>query len=144
MEDNRVGLETTDEKQFSLTELFNIQFTYALMYGMKPDDYWHGEAELFWAYRTSFLKKQEVEFERENALLWLGGIYQRQALYDWWTHSHDTKGKVDYFEKPINHSKEKEKELELKEEEKKLQNERNIRFMVSKSHNALIKSQKKK
>lgn len=109
------------------------------MYGMTPDQFWHDEAELFWAYRTSFLEKQRLEMEKTNISLWLSGLYNLRAMTVIETH-----GKSNYPEEPFDLSGGKVRDEEKKQIDLKAENERNIKFMVARSKLALEKQKKSK
>jgi hypothetical protein len=110
------------------------------MYGMKPDEYWHGKAELFWAYRTSFILKEKREFDKSNYLSWLNGLYNQRAIASSMGAKDQLGQSVSYFEKPIDFFglNEEKMKTDLKE-----QNERNVRTMIAQSHLSLLRKQKK-
>ena len=45
------------------------------MFGMSSKEFWEDDPQLYWAYRTFYLKKQEEDFERDNQYMWLQGMY---------------------------------------------------------------------
>jgi len=110
------------------------------MYGMTPEQFWHSEAELFWAYRTSFILREKREFEKANYLSWLNGLYNQSAISSVLGAKDQYGNQAKYFEKPIdfNEINEEKVKLDLKE-----QNERNIKTMIAQSHLSLLRSQKK-
>lgn len=114
------------------------------MYGMSLEEFWYGEADLFFAYRTSFMYKRELEQNDMDTHAWLSGLYVRQALAELWTHGMQKGGtKTKYFEEPISISKSKQKEVD--EKQKKIEeNERNVKFMVAQAHLALIRKKGEK
>ena len=109
------------------------------MYGMTPNQFWYDEAELFWAYRTSFLEKQRLEMERTNVSLWLSGIYHLRAMAEV-----ETGGKSKYPREPFDLSGGNVESAEKKEIDLKAENERNIKFMIARSKLALEKQKKSK
>lgn len=49
------------------------------MFGMSSDDFWENDPQLYWAYRTFYLKKKEVEQEEMKRELWLKGSIEFMA-----------------------------------------------------------------
>ncbi|MCI9585267.1 MAG: hypothetical protein HFH45_01365 [Bacilli bacterium] len=47
---------------------------------MSADEFWKQDPELFWAYRFSYIKKQEFEHKTSNYNAWLQGAYFYEAL----------------------------------------------------------------
>lgn len=45
------------------------------MFGMSSKEFWEEDPQLYWAYRTFYLKQQEESFERDNQYMWLQGMY---------------------------------------------------------------------
>ena len=43
------------------------------MFGMSSDDFWENDPQLYWAYRTFYLKQKEVEQEEMKYEIWLKG-----------------------------------------------------------------------
>ena len=43
------------------------------MFGMSSTDFWENDPQLYWAYRTFYLKKKEIEVEEEKYKTWLQG-----------------------------------------------------------------------
>lgn len=109
------------------------------MYGMSFEEFWYGEADLFFAYRTSFLYKRELEQLDADTHAWLSGLYVRQALSELWTHGMQKGGtKANYFEEPISLLR-KKKEKEDVAQKKIEENERNVKFMVAQAHISLMR-----
>lgn len=46
------------------------------MFGMSSTDFWENDPQLYWAYRTFYLKKQEYEQENIKYTAWLNGNMQ--------------------------------------------------------------------
>jgi hypothetical protein len=132
------------EKFESVKEYFDFLLPQALMYGMTPDQFWHDEAELFWAYRTSFLLKRQNELDNTNYSSWLNGLYMISAIATALGSTRKDGSKVSYFEKPIDLYAKSEHDI-IKKSEKDIiaENERNIKFMVAQSQVALMKKKKK-
>lgn len=47
------------------------------MFGMSSEEFWEGEPQLYWAYRTFYIKKieqeQKIETENMKRMAWLNG-----------------------------------------------------------------------
>lgn len=43
------------------------------MFGMSSYDFWENDPQLYWAYRTFYLKQKEVEQEQMKYEIWLKG-----------------------------------------------------------------------
>lgn len=69
-----------EEKEISsYTEFYyNELFPSAIMFGMSSTEFWEEEPQLYWAYRFSFIKKEETEAKKQSEQLklgvWLNGI----------------------------------------------------------------------
>ena len=46
------------------------------MFGMSSTDFWENDPQLYWAYRTFYLKKNEMEVELTKYNAWLNGNMQ--------------------------------------------------------------------
>jgi hypothetical protein len=46
------------------------------MFGMSSTDFWENDPQLYWAYRTFYLKKLEMEGETSKYNAWLNGNTQ--------------------------------------------------------------------
>lgn len=55
---------------------FNELFPSAIMFGMSSTDFWENDPQLYWAYRTFYLKKQEYDAENTKYNAWLNGNTQ--------------------------------------------------------------------
>ena len=55
---------------------FNELFPSAIMFGMSSTDFWENDPQLYWAYRTFYLKKQEYDAESTKYNAWLNGNMQ--------------------------------------------------------------------
>lgn len=86
--------------QFDDTEhYFNWLFTHAIQYGMTYDDFWlNNDPTLFWAYHTSFINRVKFDFECQNQMAWLSGVYNLRAFQCVMASEKDN---VVYFDKPI-------------------------------------------
>ena len=49
------------------------------MFGMSSTDFWEGDPQLYWAYRTFYLKRKEIEAEEMKYNAWLIGNMQSIA-----------------------------------------------------------------
>lgn len=64
----------------SFTEYYlNELFPSAIMFGMSSTDFWDNDPQLYWAYRTFYLKQKELEIEQEKYNAWLLGNMQSIA-----------------------------------------------------------------
>ena len=55
---------------------FNELFPSAIMFGMSSTDFWENDPQLYWAYRTFYLKKKEYDSETMKYNAWLNGNTQ--------------------------------------------------------------------
>lgn len=55
---------------------FNELFPSAIMFGMSSTDFWENDPQLYWAYRTFYLRKQEYDSETMKYTAWLNGNTQ--------------------------------------------------------------------
>lgn len=55
---------------------FNELFPSAIMFGMSSTDFWENDPQLYWAYRTFYLRKKEYESEEMKYNAWLNGNTQ--------------------------------------------------------------------
>jgi hypothetical protein len=71
------------------------------MFGMSSKEFWEEDPQLYWAYRTFYLKKQEEDFKRDNEYMWLQGMY----IYEGFSialHNVFSNQKKHYTDKPYN------------------------------------------
>lgn len=45
------------------------------MFGMTEKEFWEDDPQLYWSYQTFYLKKQNLDMERDNQYMWLQGMY---------------------------------------------------------------------
>lgn len=69
------------------------------MFGMSSEEFWEQDPQLYWAYRTFYLKKQELESEKDNQYMWLQGMYIYDAV-SVALHNALSKTKVEYPKTP--------------------------------------------
>ena len=50
------------------------------MFGMSSTEFWEDDPQLYWAYRTFYLKKREVEIETLKYDAWLKGSMDYMAV----------------------------------------------------------------
>ncbi len=85
---------------------------YAIQFGMSYEQYWKGDAELYWAYQVAFENKIKFEQEIENNISWLRGLYMYQAYsavqYNLNRQKHEQP--MNYLDKPIDFEEEKRKQ----------------------------------
>ena len=77
------------------------------MYGMSSEEFWEDDPQLYWAYRTFYLKKLEEQEMQIDYQCWLNGLYVFNAfsnvlggMFD-----KDKTKEYKYIEKPITMSK---------------------------------------
>lgn len=51
------------------------------MFGMSSTDFWEGDPQLYWAYRTFYFKKIEMEGDTMKYNAWLNGNTQSVGTY---------------------------------------------------------------
>lgn len=78
------------------------------MFGMSGKEFWEDDPQLYWSYRTFYLKKMELETERLNYENWLNGSYTYLAVSIALNNSF-SKNKIDYPNKPLGTEKQKAK-----------------------------------
>lgn len=78
------------------------------MFGMSSKEFWEEEPQLYWSYRTFYLKKIQEEAEKSNYNSWLQGYYNCVAVSVSINNAFN-KQKIDYPKEPIGKSKKKEK-----------------------------------
>jgi len=111
---------------------------------MTYNQYWHKEPELFWAYRSAYEQKQDVEFEIENYKAWLNGLYNCKAFEVVYYNFNRKEGAtpMSYLEKPFDFkemAKKSKEEIRL-EKQKKL--ETDVKAMLNRGKNILKNSKK--
>ena len=50
------------------------------MFGMSSTEFWEEDPQLYWAYRTFYLKKKETEYEEMRYDAWLKGSMDYMAV----------------------------------------------------------------
>ena len=111
-----------------------------MMYGMSYDDYWHGSADMLYAYRTSFLIKEKYEQQKNNSIAWLNGLYNQMAIASC-LDTREEPDRIKYYERPIDFEQDR-KEAELKR--LKEIEEAKIKAMAIKAKNILNKQKNSK
>lgn len=105
---------------------------------MSYDEYWYGEAELFWAYRQAYLNKVEQDIEFANYKSWLSGLYNFIAYGTVESNMNRKEGEepISYIEKPIDFTEQARLEAQQKKEEeeklRKIQAEVQLKNLLSK------------
>lgn len=121
---------------------------YALQYGMSLEEFWFGEAELFFAYRSAYLASKKEQIELMNYSAWLNGLYNVRALWsvNGMIHaSEDSRDDIpEYFDKPIDIFGDKEKPKEDAIIKQKIKHENNIKVLVAQTQIKLMNEKKKK
>lgn len=97
---------------------------------MPLQEFWNDEPDLLWAYRKSYIEKEEFKKEMINFQSWLQGYYNRMAIVS------SLNDKVKYLSEPI--------ELNLKpktQKEKKLEIAQKIKDKMKKGR-AILEQQR--
>lgn len=86
---------------------------------MSYEQFWYGDAHLYWAYQTAFINKLKFEQENENNISWLRGLYMYHAFSTVEYNLNRDKGQAPehYLDKPIDFNKTIE-EVKLTEQQK--------------------------
>ena len=50
------------------------------MFGMSSEDFWENDPKLYWAYRTFYFKKKEMQYEEMLYNAWLNGSMDYMAV----------------------------------------------------------------
>ena len=74
-------------------------FPSAIMFGMSSKEFWEEDPQLYWSYRTFYLKKMQLEAEELNYKSWLYGSYSHLAVSIALNNAFSKK-KLKYPEKP--------------------------------------------
>lgn len=97
------------------------------MFGMSSKEFWEEDPQLYWAYRTFYLRKIENDYKQQDNICWLEGNYNYIAVATALNNAFSKK-KTKYIEKPLSDKKEKTKtELQEKMEKEK---DKNIRQQI--------------
>ena len=89
------------------------------MFGMSSQEFWEDDPQLYWSYRTFYLKKLEEEAETTNYVAWLNGSYNCLAVSIALNNGFN-KQKAEYPTKPFG----REEKLPKTELQKKLEQEK--------------------
>lgn len=86
-----------------------------MVWGMTPDDFWHGEPELIKYYREAYELKKEVK----NQELWRLGLYIQRALMSTSGYTFGSKNNPpEYYGEPLPVTSRQIKEYEAKQMER--------------------------
>lgn len=97
------------------------------MFGMSSKEFWEDDPQLYWSYRTFYLKKLEAEAEEMNYKCWLEGSYTYLATSIAMNNAFSKK-KMEYPNKPYGKKEIKEKtELQKMVEKEK---DKNVRQQI--------------
>ena len=85
---------------------------------MSYEQFWNGEAHLYWAYQTAFVNKIKFEQENENNISWLRGLYMYKAFATVEYNLNREKGQPqeNYFDKPIDFNATKEEIIQTEQD----------------------------
>jgi hypothetical protein len=79
-------------------------FPSAIMFGMSSKDFWEEDPQLYWSYRTFYIKKIEQDAESENYKAWLHGSYNCLAVSIALNNGF-SKQKIEYPKEPFGNNK---------------------------------------
>lgn len=115
---------------------------------MPLEQFWEGDAELFYAYRFAYYLRKKDELEETNRNAWLNGMYMVRALWSVNGNIHvseEHKHLVpEYFNEPIDLfgvKKKKEEDVIIKQKEIE---ENRMKLLVSQTQIKLLNKNKKK
>ena len=74
------------------------------MFGMSSKEFWEDDPQLYWSYRTFYLKKLQVEADTINYECWLNGSYTCLAVSIALNNGF-SKNKMEYPNKPYGKDK---------------------------------------
>lgn len=97
------------------------------MFGMSSKEFWEDDPQLYWSYRTFYLKKIQQEAETLNYECWLNGSYTCLATSVALNNAFSKK-KIEYPKKPMG-VKEKKEKTELQKKLEK-ENDKDIRQQI--------------
>lgn len=91
------------------------------MFGMSSEEFWEQSPQLYWSYRTFYIKKIESEREKMKYESWLNGKLNSLSVSIALSNSF-SKTKTDFpsFDETFGKSKEKSKKLTPKEEKNRI------------------------
>jgi hypothetical protein len=110
---------------------------------MSYEQFWYGDAESYWAYRTAFLKARELDMQEANHKAWLYGMYNYKAFSVVEYNVNKEKGREpdSYFEEPMDIFGYKSEKTIALEKKTKLENQMKA-YLTNKS--ILLDRKKKK
>jgi len=97
------------------------------MFGMSSTEFWEADPQLYFSYRTFYLKKVQSQIQEWNYKSWLSGSYSYLAVSVALNNAFSKK-KIEYPSKPFEEDKEKTK-TELQEMMEK-ENDKDIRQQI--------------
>ena len=100
---------------------------------MSYEQFWYGSAELYWAYQTAFIKKEQYRMDMDNKFAWLQGLYIYQGVSAALSNSNRSKESdpiSNYIQEPIDFTKDKNDIIKSRQEE--LENKMRVYMEVSK------------
>lgn len=131
-----------DVKSFiSASSYFDELFINAILFGMSYRQYWHGNAEIYWAYQVAYEKQLEQNYEFENYKAWLNGLYNFDAMNKSVSNGNRSKESdpVQYFmDRPIDFKKLAQEDIN---EKKQIALENKMKAMIT-NRKALITQKK--
>ena len=98
------------------------------MFGMSSKEFWEDDPQLYWSYRTFYLKKLQAETEMINYKGWLYGSYDFLAVSIALNNAF-SKQKMEYPEKPFDLKNKKQEKTELQKQMEK-ETDKDIRQQI--------------
>lgn len=130
-----------DNSFISASSYFDKLFVYAILFGMTYEQYWYGNAELYWAYQVAYEKQLEQNYEFENYKAWLNGLYNFDAMNKSVSNGNRSKESdpIQYFmDRPIDFKKLAQEDIN---EKKQIALENKVKAMMM-NRKALIETKK--
>lgn len=104
-------------------EYFDYLFPSALQFGMSYRQFWYGDAETYWAYRTAFLRNLEMKRELDNFNAWLLGAYihdsTSKVIYNAFGRENSSSEMLQYMDKPFDFDKQRREQDLIDKKNKK-------------------------
>ena len=98
------------------------------MFGMSSKEFWEDDPQLYWSYRTFYLKKMQSEIEMINYKGWSYGSYDFLAVSIALNNAF-SKNKETYPEKPFDLNNKKQPKTELQKKMEK-ETDKDIRQQI--------------
>ena len=115
---------------------------------MSYRQFWQGEAETYWAYRTAFLRNMEMKRELDNFNAWLLGAYihdsTSKVIYNAFGRENSSSEVLSYMEQPFDFDKRRREQDLIDKKKKKQENlENSVKAYLMKKKYILDKKNEK-